>query len=393
MSQNDLSIANQGFASFRSDLNSALQALGSTNSGTSAPSTTYANQLFYDTTNNILKIRNEDNDAFISLFTLDQTNDNIESLTINGTLTADSLAVDNFTLNGTELDLSSGDFTLDVAGDIILDADGGDVHFQDSGSSNRFISIKNSSGSCVLSNPTADGDITFQGNDSGVGAVNALVLDMSESGKATFNAGITIGSSLTTSGSPFTLSNTSNGNNIDIKTTSSGSLVHAVKIHSGGRLEAKQGLLVGGDASANLLDDYEEGTFTPFFGGSSGDPSASYAVQNGKYTKVGDMVCATFVVIATGTPSGGGGSLLIAGLPFAFATTNTQAQGCIGIVNNITNNMSTSQLALVGQSNGTNLNVMNCAGTSTTSTNNIGVSSVHNSGARIDGTIVYSITA
>ena len=58
MSQNDLSIANQGFASFRSDLNSALQALGSTNSGTSAPSTTYANQLFYDTTNNILKIRN-----------------------------------------------------------------------------------------------------------------------------------------------------------------------------------------------------------------------------------------------------------------------------------------------------------------------------------------------
>ena len=87
MSQNDLSIANQGFASFRSDLNSALQALGSTNSGTSAPSTTYANQLFYDTTNNILKIRNEDNDAFISLFTLDQTNDNIEALTIDGTLT------------------------------------------------------------------------------------------------------------------------------------------------------------------------------------------------------------------------------------------------------------------------------------------------------------------
>ena len=88
MSQNDLSIANQGFASFRSDLNSALQALASTNSGTSAPSTTYANQLFYDTTNNILKIRNEDNDAFISLFTLDQTNDNIESLTIDGAFTA-----------------------------------------------------------------------------------------------------------------------------------------------------------------------------------------------------------------------------------------------------------------------------------------------------------------
>lgn len=87
MSQHDLTIDDQGFPSFRSDLNSALQALGSTNSGTSAPSTTFANQLFYDTTNNILKIRNEDNDAFISLFTLDQTNDNIEALTIDGTLT------------------------------------------------------------------------------------------------------------------------------------------------------------------------------------------------------------------------------------------------------------------------------------------------------------------
>lgn len=111
MSQNDLSIANQGFASFRSDLNSALQALGSTNSGTSAPSTTYANQLFYDTTNNILKIRNEDNDAFISLFTLDQTNDNIESLTINGALSAESL------------DLNGGELILDSDNDTSITAD------------------------------------------------------------------------------------------------------------------------------------------------------------------------------------------------------------------------------------------------------------------------------
>ena len=40
MSQNDLVIANQGFPAFRSDLNSALQALATNNSGTSAPSTT-----------------------------------------------------------------------------------------------------------------------------------------------------------------------------------------------------------------------------------------------------------------------------------------------------------------------------------------------------------------
>ena len=179
MSQNDLSIANQGFASFRSDLNSALQALGSTNSGTSAPSTTYANQLFYDTTNNILKIRNEDNDAFISLFTLDQANDNIESLTINGALTADSLAVDNITIDGTEIDLSSGDLTLDVAGDIILDADGGDFQFKDGGT--HVLNIENSSGDIKITSITNDKDIIFRGVDNS-SAIEAMRIDMSEGG-------------------------------------------------------------------------------------------------------------------------------------------------------------------------------------------------------------------
>ena len=93
MSQHDFNIANQGFPATRADINNALQALGSSNSGATAPSTTYANQLWYDTANNIIKIRNEDNDAWISLLTLDQTNDNIESLTVDGTVTVDQLRV------------------------------------------------------------------------------------------------------------------------------------------------------------------------------------------------------------------------------------------------------------------------------------------------------------
>ena len=67
MSQNDLVIANQAFPATRADITSALQALGSTNSGPSAPSTTYANMMWYDTTSNILKIRAEANDAWISI--------------------------------------------------------------------------------------------------------------------------------------------------------------------------------------------------------------------------------------------------------------------------------------------------------------------------------------
>jgi hypothetical protein len=73
MSQHDFNIANQGFPAFRSDLNNALAALASTSSGASAPSTTYANQFWYDETNNIIKMRNEANSGWISIGFLDQT--------------------------------------------------------------------------------------------------------------------------------------------------------------------------------------------------------------------------------------------------------------------------------------------------------------------------------
>jgi hypothetical protein len=73
MSQNDLNIANQTAANTRSDINSALQALGSNNSGSSAPSTTYANMHWYDTSSNILKQRSEADDAWISIGYFDQS--------------------------------------------------------------------------------------------------------------------------------------------------------------------------------------------------------------------------------------------------------------------------------------------------------------------------------
>ncbi len=69
-----MNIANQGFPATRADLNNALQALASNNSGASAPSTTFANQWWYDEANNKLYIRNEANNAWIQVAVLDQTN-------------------------------------------------------------------------------------------------------------------------------------------------------------------------------------------------------------------------------------------------------------------------------------------------------------------------------
>ena len=72
MSQHDFNIANQTSAASRTDINSALTALATLSSGATAPSTTYANMLWYDTTNNVLKIRNEADSNWINVGYLDQ---------------------------------------------------------------------------------------------------------------------------------------------------------------------------------------------------------------------------------------------------------------------------------------------------------------------------------
>lgn len=61
MPQHDLTIANQNAPAFRSDLNSALEAIASLNAGTSAPATSYANQLWHNETDGIIRQRNSGN--------------------------------------------------------------------------------------------------------------------------------------------------------------------------------------------------------------------------------------------------------------------------------------------------------------------------------------------
>jgi hypothetical protein len=73
MSQHDFDIANQTAPNTRADLNLALKALASTSSGASAPATTYANMLYYNTTDNKLYKRNEADSGWISLGVVDES--------------------------------------------------------------------------------------------------------------------------------------------------------------------------------------------------------------------------------------------------------------------------------------------------------------------------------
>ena len=73
MSRSNLVIANKSFPATRTDLNLALLALGSLSSSSYAPTPPYANMLWYDTSANILKMRSEANDVWISVGYLDQS--------------------------------------------------------------------------------------------------------------------------------------------------------------------------------------------------------------------------------------------------------------------------------------------------------------------------------
>ena len=77
MSQNSLAEPTSGTLSGLSlvqGLNAALDTLNTMASGASAPAVPEVGQLWHDTGNNVLKIRSEDNTAWISIGALDETN-------------------------------------------------------------------------------------------------------------------------------------------------------------------------------------------------------------------------------------------------------------------------------------------------------------------------------
>jgi len=87
MATHDYVIANASGAAVRADLNNALAAIVSNNSGSSEPSTTYAFQWWADTNASQLKLRNAANDDWVVIQELDGT-----LLMENGTVGSPGLA-------------------------------------------------------------------------------------------------------------------------------------------------------------------------------------------------------------------------------------------------------------------------------------------------------------
>jgi len=119
------------------------------------------------------------------------------ALTASGVVTANAgVVVDNFTLDGTTLALSSGDFTVDVAGDILLDAGDSDLRILQGGTD--YCKITKDGNNTAIKSQISDGDLILRGSDGG-SQVDALTFDMSAAGAATFNDKITaVGTSVFT---------------------------------------------------------------------------------------------------------------------------------------------------------------------------------------------------
>jgi hypothetical protein len=106
------------------------------------------------------------------------------------------------------------------------------------------------------------------------------------------------------------------------------SLTERMRITSAGAVEIANGNLVfstngtgidfsasaGGGATSSILDDYEEGSWTPVAIGSTTAGTGTYVLQVGRYTKIG-QVC-FFQMTLGWSAHTGTGDLILAGLPF-----------------------------------------------------------------------------
>ena len=118
-------------------------------------------------------------------------------------------------------------------------------------------------------------------------------------------------------------------------------IANEVRINTSGNVVMKNGRGIDFSATGNgsgtmtseLLDDYEEGTWTPtIVAKSTNFTSVTYGTQNGTYTKVGNLVTLTGRLDVDAT-SGGSGALCIGGLPYSSSTAMGGTLGYISGVN------------------------------------------------------------
>ena len=127
-----------------------------------------------------------------------------------------------------------------------------------------------------------------------------------------------------------------NEGNLALQTRNGGTLETKWKVFKNGNLlpsSSAYGIYLGTTSvgDANLLDDYEEGTWTPTIQSTTGVSKTAGAANMGRYTKVGNQVTLTGTVAWDGTQDLSGGLISVGGFPFASVSTgNYRAASAMG---------------------------------------------------------------
>jgi hypothetical protein len=163
---------------------------------------------------------------------------------------------------------------------------------------------------------SSDGNIVeFKKDNTGVGSISVRSSDLCIFSSASGHSGLRFGGN-----SIFATNNSGveNDNTVDFGSPN----LKFKDIYLGG------GAFIGGTGTANKLDDYEEGTWTPVYRGNSSAGSYS-ANASGHYTKVGNKVYVNCHLKNITQNSAGSSTIQISGLPFASSSSQESNIGSV----------------------------------------------------------------
>ena len=187
----------------------------------------------------------------------------------------------------------ASDFTLDMGGEIILDADGGNVKFRDGGSG--VGRLANDSSNLVVQVDNQDSDILFKGDDGG-SAITALTLDMSSEGSLVVNSNVKYpdnGKAIFGAGSDLQIFHQSSDGASIISEGGAGSLI----------LRSNNTVIQNAAGDENVASFTEDGAVTLYH-----NDSAKLATASGGVTVTGTLTATTLAGSLpygslTGTPT------------------------------------------------------------------------------------------
>jgi len=142
-------------------------------------------------------------------------------------------------------------------------------------------------------------------------------------------------------------------------------------------------------SSSHLLDDYEEGTWTPGYAGATSAGSYTFTTQAGAYTKIGNRVTVDFKLLNIVTGSVGSGNVQITGLPFTVQ--NTVDLNVQGSVRFSQYNVNDSTIGISLQPSGNDAHCSIILTRDNTSNISLNVSEKQTDGADIYGSVTYFI--